>query len=340
MRLVGPTLIRAATDAWTETDGVSVAGLSNPHLKISLEGDGRNIGAQLIRKGGRGFGWSSVVMGPTGRCRRVVDLQTLARVDGFEAAEDDAVLVRVRSLTGQTNCVVELEALDLAPDRIVYEDDDLRVIARAGSSAFVLATFSPLDMPVLQHGFFARSVTLNAELSAVGFVAKRPHWFMSPGMPSAVAAAREAIGPAEVIAYGSSMGAFAALKWADPLGASSVIAMAPMTTIEPAPAGFDPRFRRYFDPERHVGMALRPADCSGSAFVFYDPAEVCDAMHIDRLKRWPNVRAIEVPGNGHRVVEAFAGTERLLALIDAVRSATREGRPLALSKVNAVTRLG
>lgn len=102
----------------------------------------------------------------------------------------------------------------------------------------------------------------------------------------------------DVVCYGSSLGAYAALYYGGSIGAR-IIAAAPML-----PAWRPLNIRAYYDlPMHHVELHETPRS-PVPPVVIYDPMLKRDRFVVDRMVRraYPDVRLIDVPYGGHTVL--------------------------------------
>jgi tetratricopeptide (TPR) repeat protein len=195
------------------------------------------------------------------------------------------------------------------------------MLFQPGASDFLLVTFGPLNIEPEDRPWGRRFIQ-KLEWNALGFVDKRRSWYPAAAMEPALAAAAPILSRFRaIVLYGSSMGAYAALKYSSRLGGNCVVAFAPQFSIDPADVrSFDERFLTNFDPDRHGDMAIGAGDVSGDAFVFYDPLYREDSYNLERIKAVvPSVQPIAAPATHHFPIELFAGTQRIADLIWACR---------------------
>ncbi|MCW5716807.1 MAG: hypothetical protein KIS68_03135 [Bauldia sp.] len=211
---------------------------------------------------------------------------------------------------------------------VVFEDDDIQVVHRdAGGGDLLVVTFSSLGM--FGPGFasqadgstyWGRGFLEKAGLSAVGFVAKAPHWFMTPGMADATRAVCDTTKRyRKAVAYGSSLGAFAALKFGRSSGCAVAVACGPQATLDnkrlPVP---DLRYQQHYRAGLHRGMRIEARDVCQTAYVIFDPHCAEDRVHAAEIARAaPEVRCIEAYFAGHECVRIFGGTRPATELITA-----------------------
>jgi hypothetical protein len=209
---------------------------------------------------------------------------------------------------------------------LIFDCPDFQVVSRYGGSGPHLLTFSSLGMFTGENAhadgkkFWGKALADKLNLSATGFVAKTRNWFCSPEMwraTSEVSKRLKDVG--NVVAYGSSMGAYAALRWGKHSGATSVIAFAPQYSIEPSlVSSFDRRYEVWFRSEMHRGMGVKKSDIQTPSYVFVDPNCSEDAGHIRLLQTVsPSICVIPLYNCGHECVRVFARTELAEALLRA-----------------------
>ncbi|MCA3481026.1 MAG: phosphoadenosine phosphosulfate reductase [Rhodobacter sp.] len=121
-----------------------------------------------------------------------------------------------------------------------------------------------------------------------------------------------------VVFYGAGMGAYAACAFAVSAPGATVLALAPVATLDPAQAGWDTRYarqRRLTFTDRY-GYAPDMTEGAGDVFVVFDPTEPLDAMHAALFAR-PHVTALRTRRIGAQVEQALEGMQLLTPLITA-----------------------
>lgn len=206
--------------------------------------------------------------------------------------------------------------------RVVYEDDFVRVIYKAGQSNFILVTFGNLINLADGMRFFGDVPAQKLNMSCLGFMAKSPNWFPKESVNKAINAVSGLLNEAsEVITYGGSMGGYAAIKYSAALGAKLVIAFCPQWTIDKGECdGRNPGFQEYFKPglER---MGIESADISGRLFLFFDPKHANDSYHAEMIRsKALAVEYIYVRSVGHLVTGALSGTSNMEKMIELSRA--------------------
>ena len=190
-----------------------------------------------------------------------------------------------------------------------------------------------LDRPGFgEHHFRARGI------DAVHVLSRDNHWYQYPELDEALAAvARTTADYDRVIAYGSSMGGFAALHYGAICGATVGIALSPQYTVDPAVVPFD---RRWAEDVARISFregALPPLDCP---YIVYDPLDPHDARHFELFAaRWP-VIGIPVRHGGHPVAAYLLETDLLGALLRGVEAGPVDATAFARELRNRRRRSG
>ncbi len=170
-------------------------------------------------------------------------------------------------------------------------------------------TFRPKGVHFWQDAHLQR-----ANVSAIGLVAKQPHWFTRLEMSLLLPALLPIIArhrPGRIVTLGYSMGATGALMHGHVLGADLSAALSPHYSIDPAIiGGFDQRPKRTFDPAQHVGFKIEADDLAPVPVLFYDPLHACDREHARRIEALSKrVLRVMTTGSGHFSMPTLATTD-------------------------------
>lgn len=205
---------------------------------------------------------------------------------------------------------------------LIYSDENLEVFHRPGSSTYVLVTFNEMEMQANGSRYWGQRFCEQADITALGFISRRPNWFPAASMARASVAVAPILRRAsERILYGHSQGGYAALRYRRLLDADVAIAFCPQISIDPRTVPFDGRFARHFAPSLHEEMEIAPEHAAGRAYLFYDPFHAVDRQHAERIALLQQrTRLVPVHMTGHGTVRAFAGTARGLLLVEACRA--------------------
>ena len=208
--------------------------------------------------------------------------------------------------------------------RELFRSDNLvaREVACEDTSRWVV-TF---DNYSIGHGFdregFGEAYLRSQGISAIHIMGRREDWYQYPEMSDVLTAVREAIsGASRSITYGSSMGGYAALRFADALNVDAALALSPQYSINPAVVPFEKRWLQ--DAERIVwlpeGEPSLPA--RARAIAVYDPASI-DKVHVDLIASETDLVKIPVRYSGHPSASMLAEQQMLSPLLNDVLNGT------------------
>jgi lysophospholipase L1-like esterase len=191
----------------------------------------------------------------------------------------------------------------------IYRSADLLVRTRIGyESPFCVVTFDSFtDRRTLDREGFGEAFLASRAVNAIHVLSRDNDWYLLPDIELALdAAAKAAASFDRVSAYGSSMGAYAAIRLGGLAGASTAIALSPQFSIDPRLVPFedrwDPDARRLdFEIERRLALKGFVA----SADVFYDPSDR-DSRHVELYRDRLEVRDVRLPDCGDPVTGFLA----------------------------------
>ncbi len=228
-----------------------------------------------------------------------------------------------------------------AAPQIVFEDAHLRVMFKPGGSDMLLVTFGGAGDLASGTAFFADRLVATYGINCLGFMPHAAHWYPRASMQAAASALGYTLSAFAIrIGYGTSMGAYGAIKHSALLGLTHVMAYCPQWSIDPAECGAqESGFWDFWRPEM-AGMAVRAADMQGQITIFYDPLHAADPFHFAMLRaaaaHAPGCRVQEclMPHAGHHLAPVLAGGARTTALIAACYHNDRA----ALTRITAPAR--
>lgn len=204
----------------------------------------------------------------------------------------------------------------VAADRL-FESDNLvvKVCAASDTSRWVI-TF---DNYGIGHGFdragFGEAFLAEHGISALHVMGCREDWYQYPEIFDALEAVRKfTSGAHRVITYGSSMGGYAAIRFAARSGADLALALSPQYSIDPRRAPFE---TRWLSDSRRIRF-LREADgkirSNVRTLVAFDP-RTADGLHVDLIKRDISIEELRAPYTGHPVATFLSETGILRPLV-------------------------
>lgn len=177
-------------------------------------------------------------------------------------------------------------------------------------------TFAPFTHErTLERAAFGDAFLASRGLDAIHVVSRTNAWFDYPEMEDALGAITAATaGYARVLTYGSSMGAYGAIRFAERLGAVAAIAISPQYGVDRTSAPFE---RRFAVDLPSGGRRLSPGHGSKTVapYVFYDPLDL-DGLHAAKIRKaYPLTRLIALPHAGHPAAPYLAETGLLTGAI-------------------------
>jgi len=214
--------------------------------------------------------------------------------------------------------------VNAAPGRIVaaqelFRSDDLLVRGVTGfGGPLCYVTFdSYTDNRTLDRPGFGEEFFRSRGIDAIHVLSRENRWYQHSELNDALSAVAGATaGYQRVIAYGSSMGGFAALRYGALCGASVGLALSPQFSVDPAIAPFD---RRWADDVARIAFrddAELPA--LPTQYVAFDPRDRHDRRHFDLLAAHSPTVGLPVPHGGHPVGSYLVETDMMRALLDQV----------------------
>ncbi|WP_271084245.1 tetratricopeptide repeat protein [Brevundimonas sp. NIBR11] len=212
----------------------------------------------------------------------------------------------------------------------IFRSDDVvvRRIAAGDTSRWVV-TF---DHYAIGHGFdrpgFGEAYFQAQGVSAIHVMGRGDDWYQYADMEAALATVRAATaGATRVLTYGSSMGGYAALRFADAVGATDALALSPQYSIDPKVAVHERRWSQDFHRIRWRPELSGPISTSARAVVIYDPTSP-DRWHGERIAQDIAIDAIRLPYTAHPVTTYLSDTNLLGPLIASLLAGDFDARAL------------
>lgn len=179
--------------------------------------------------------------------------------------------------------------------QVLFEDADVTVLWRERKLTDVVAVTFSTWTSTLPKPLWA---TETSHCNGIYFIAHRNHWFQVDGMKDAIATIVDRIAGRRVVALGSSMGGFAAIAYADDLGAERTVAVSPQYSILKRHAPFEHRWQSDAQAIRAwpkvIGASERPTH------VVLDPRHPDDSRQAELiLKSRPSTRLWPMEFSGH-----------------------------------------
>ena len=208
-----------------------------------------------------------------------------------------------------------------SPRQILFSSNDLLVRrVRAGSApAIAYVTFDCYtDRRTLDRPGFGEELLLARGIDAVHILSRDNHWYQYPEWPEALAAAAGAMaGYESVVAYGSSMGGYAALHYGRSCGASVGIAVSPQFSVDPVIVPFEDR---WVDDVAGIAFRDEVTQPLPKQYILYDPQDRYDRAHFALYAARSPTIGIRIPHGGHPVGAYLVETRMFAQLFEAVRA--------------------
>jgi tetratricopeptide (TPR) repeat protein len=224
-----------------------------------------------------------------------------------------------------------------AETRIIFASEHLEVLFRPGTSAYGIITFNPATHLANGKTMWGQTLADRGDLTAIGVMARRPTWFPLDDMEKAAEPIRHCFEHFQhVVSYGSSMGAYGALKFAKLLRVTHAVSFAPQWSIDPVDVGdWDRRFINAFNSKIHTRVAIESSDLPSYSVLLYDPFMAQDRINAERiLSLSSKIDPVYCYLTDHFPVTLFKGTANITALfqyvldgkIDTIRRVAQENR--------------
>ncbi|HWI85377.1 MAG TPA: alpha/beta fold hydrolase [Sphingomonas sp.] len=204
----------------------------------------------------------------------------------------------------------------------LFRSDDLLVRRVGGlASAICYVTFdSYTDNRTLDRPGFGEEYFRGRGIDAIHVLSRDNHWYQYPELPEALAViAAVTQGYSKVIAYGSSMGGFAALRYGAACGATVGVALSPQFSVDPAVVPFD---RRWADDVARIAFRKYDQPPLATQYIVYDPRDPYDGPHFQLFAERSPTCGVPVPHGGHPVGGYLVETDMLRRLLERVERGT------------------
>jgi len=205
---------------------------------------------------------------------------------------------------------------------ILYEGDEIVLHHHKGSSPYTVITFNGLHFENNAKDFYMlKNVARIKDINVIGFATKKPNWFLSDEMHTAIKVMNATIGfGGDRLVFGQSMGGYAAIKFSKQLSADYIMALSPKISIHPDECDIDEGYHQYLT-EQMTGMSVKMGDVRGKVFILSDPRDKTDSYHVNLLcDVIPDITYIPTFYSGHVVYESISGSKSISSILDALSS--------------------
>jgi hypothetical protein len=217
--------------------------------------------------------------------------------------------------------------MNMQPGKIIaseelFRSEELLVrrVASFGGSVCYVTFDSYTDNRTLDRPGFGEAYLQARGIDAVHVLSRENRWYQHPELTDALAAVAAATaGYAKVIAYGSSMGGFAALHHGGACGATIGIALSPQYSVDPRIVPFD---RRWAGDVEQIAFQDLEAAPPATQYVIYDPRDPYDRPHFELFAARSATLGIPVPHGGHPVASYLVEAGLLGPMLEAVEAGT------------------
>ena len=196
--------------------------------------------------------------------------------------------------------------------QIIFEDEQIRVIFLKGSSEELIFSFGDLITRAKGLSVNAEKSLHKYEFNVIGIMPKHKSWFPQSSILAMMDSIQAVIAPFKKrIAYGGSMGGYAAIKYSNLLDVQRVVAMVPQYSINPEDVE-DSRYNMFYQPELNGEMFVRAEDVSAAReyILVFDPYYAADRVHIEHLKPLlPHAHLLHLPYTDHDAIAVLASSE-------------------------------
>jgi tetratricopeptide (TPR) repeat protein len=216
------------------------------------------------------------------------------------------------------------------PEELFRSDDLLvRKVGGHGGACCVVTFDSFTDFRTLERTGFGEAFLAAHGIDAIHVIPRDNDWYQYAEMADAMACVRAAArGYQRVVTYGSSMGAYAAIRLAPLAGAHAVLALSPQYSIDPTVVPWEQRWAESSARFRRVWEQSLPFERRAEAYIVYDPRNP-DRRHADLFARHLRFARVAVPGGGHPVTGYLAEVGLLQEMILAVCRGPIDARAFA-----------
>ena len=196
-----------------------------------------------------------------------------------------------------------------------FDGSDIAVDAMPGSGREALITFTSYEKSGgATSGAFLGTVT-RLERPSIIFISKWNHWFNTIELSECIEVANRFLGlGTERLLIGASMGGHAAIRLADDLKATAVVAISPQFCIRSPLVPFETRWQNEARNVLYWDNGISQSKSNADIHVLFDNEDVKDSKHAHLISQNLNVNLIGLPNSGHSSARALADLQLLTAL--------------------------
>jgi len=187
---------------------------------------------------------------------------------------------------------------------ILHRSSALEVRRVAGGDGqHIVVTFDSYHEPAgMDRPGFGEAFFRTEGITAIHVMSDRNDWFQYPEIQEILSIIRKACAGAErILTYGSSMGGYAALRFADAIGAHAALALSPQYSLDPRKVPFETRWAPDRRRIRFLETVDGPIQPGPIRILAYDGALDADRRHAELLMAAAPMIAIPLSHAGHPV---------------------------------------
>ncbi|USI72351.1 bacterial transcriptional activator domain-containing protein [Sphingomonas morindae] len=185
---------------------------------------------------------------------------------------------------------------------------------------------------------FAEDFLRSENVSFVTFMGSGNNWYQYSDTLTAARLVRAYLAGAEhVMTYGSSMGGYAALRLAHPIGATACLSLSPQFSNDPRKARFEQRWRQEGQATRWLKGIDGVLRASFRPVIAYDPTDL-DGRHVALIAREIPITSLPIRYAGHPVSTYLSMSRALRPLVFAVLDGSLDAEAF-LAELRSSTKL-
>lgn len=181
------------------------------------------------------------------------------------------------------------------------------------------------DEPGFDRAAFAEAYLAHYDIGAIHILTHGNDWFQYAEMAAVLEVVRAALAGAErILAYGSSMGGYGAIRFADAVGAHAVLALSPQYSIDRRKAPFERRWTQDRRRIRFLADIDGPIRCGARVVVAYDPELSHDRQHVALIAADTPVETLALAHAGHPAGAFLSDIDLLKSLVEQMLDGTAD----------------
>lgn len=204
-------------------------------------------------------------------------------------------------------------AQEPAISSVLYRSDNLlvRCVPSLDQTRWAITFDNYGSATTFDRDGFGQQFFMARGISVIVVLGRGNDWYQYADMPEAIAAITDMVAGADrVMTYGSSMGGYGALRFADAIGAHACLALSPQYSNNPARTPFEWRWTQEAATVRWLPEIDGRLRATIKPVVIFDPRGD-DGRHADLIAADIAITAIPLPYTGHPVT-TYLGTVNLL----------------------------